>query len=208
MSLINVMLGNDDFKSNLSFLIQQSRANGKRIYTVISNTTVQLNKDFALGGYSYVPPTPFIYKDWERKEQEHYPRQCRYDGVMSTGKTLRAYNIRQRKLTIAKELNRIFKKDLRKTILVTHAPPYQSKLDHISKTEHVGSKDIRRFIEKKQPYLTLHGHIHETVKISGQFKQKIKGTLCASTGNDHKLQKPFVLSFNVYEREKIKRMQI
>ena len=48
---------------------------------------------------------------------------------------------------------------------------------------HVGSMALRLFIEQYQPYLTLHGHIHETVEMSGNFKHKIGETLCLSSGN-------------------------
>ncbi|MBA7613993.1 3',5'-cyclic adenosine monophosphate phosphodiesterase CpdA [subsurface metagenome] len=46
-------------------------------------------------------------------------------------------------------------------ILVTHAPPYDTKLDQIADGTHVGSKSIRKFIEQKQPLVALCGHVHE-----------------------------------------------
>jgi len=46
-------------------------------------------------------------------------------------------------------------------ILVTHAPPYDTKLDQIPDGTHVGSKSIRKFIEQKQPLVALCGHVHE-----------------------------------------------
>ena len=48
-----------------------------------------------------------------------------------------------------------------KRILVTHAPPYDTKLDQIPDGTHVGSKSIRKFIEQKQPLVALCGHVHE-----------------------------------------------
>jgi len=36
-------------------------------------------------------------------------------------------------------------------------------LDITGNDMHVGSFAVRQFIEKYQPHLTLHGHIHETV---------------------------------------------
>lgn len=47
-----------------------------------------------------------------------------------------------------------------KIILVTHQPPYKTKLDKIY-GEYSGSKSIRKFIEKFQPSLCISGHIHE-----------------------------------------------
>ncbi len=46
-------------------------------------------------------------------------------------------------------------------VLVTHAPPYGTKLDQIADGTHVGSKSIRKFIEQKQPLVALCGHVHE-----------------------------------------------
>ena len=48
-----------------------------------------------------------------------------------------------------------------KWVLVTHAPPYGTKLDQIKAGTHVGSKSIRQYIEQKQPPVSLCGHVHE-----------------------------------------------
>ena len=47
------------------------------------------------------------------------------------------------------------------TILVSHAPPYNTNIDRLKNGKHVGSKAIRRFIECHSPDLCLSGHIHE-----------------------------------------------
>jgi uncharacterized protein len=46
-------------------------------------------------------------------------------------------------------------------ILVTHAPPYGTRLDRLRNGRHVGSRSIRTCIEKYQPDLCITGHIHE-----------------------------------------------
>jgi Icc-related predicted phosphoesterase len=54
-----------------------------------------------------------------------------------------------------------FKKhDLSKSILITHAPPYKTKVDLVH-GEHVGNKSIRKFIDTAQPSLVVTGHLHE-----------------------------------------------
>ena len=56
-----------------------------------------------------------------------------------------------------------FKKEIKKNdkvILVSHAPPYGTKVDKIG-SEHCGNKSIRKFIDKKKPDLVICGHIHE-----------------------------------------------
>lgn len=49
-----------------------------------------------------------------------------------------------------------------KFILVTHNPPKNTKLDKIISGENVGSIEIRKFIEKKQPLVAISAHIHES----------------------------------------------
>jgi Icc-related predicted phosphoesterase len=46
-------------------------------------------------------------------------------------------------------------------ILISHAPPKNTKLDMTSLGGHVGSISVRNFIEEYKPILTLCGHIHE-----------------------------------------------
>ena len=45
-------------------------------------------------------------------------------------------------------------------VLVTHAPPHNTKLDKIGK-DHVGNKSIRNFIKDNKVDLGISGHIHE-----------------------------------------------
>ncbi len=67
-------------------------------------------------------------------------------------------------------------KDMKNFILHTHPPPYDTKLDSAPKVDEnlkivykgggtvltsVGSTAVKAFIEKYQPLLGLHGHIHE-----------------------------------------------
>ena len=48
-------------------------------------------------------------------------------------------------------------------VLVSHTPPYKTKVDIVSGGHHVGSVSVRDFIEKYQPQVCLTGHIHEAV---------------------------------------------
>ena len=59
-----------------------------------------------------------------------------------------------------------------KIILVTHAPPSNTKLDLLP-IGHVGSKSIRRFIEEFQPEIALSGHLHEHFKDEDKIKKSI-----------------------------------
>jgi len=72
-----------------------------------------------------------------------------------------------------------------------HAPPFGFALDlapRLDKNlvqaadskEHVGSRAVARMIEKYQPLLGLHGHIHES-----RGAQKIKRTLIVNPGSEY-----------------------
>ncbi|MHA1617006.1 MAG: metallophosphoesterase [Candidatus Njordarchaeales archaeon] len=52
-----------------------------------------------------------------------------------------------------------------RSIFVSHGPPYGTRLDKVMRIKHVGSKELRKFIEEKQPLLVLTGHIHESAGI-------------------------------------------
>jgi putative phosphoesterase len=64
---------------------------------------------------------------------------------------------------LEKLMNEIKDQEIR--ILVTHAPPYNTKTDILPSGEHVGSESIRRIIEEYQPTLNVCGHIHESKAI-------------------------------------------
>ncbi|MBW2998143.1 metallophosphoesterase [Candidatus Woesearchaeota archaeon] len=48
----------------------------------------------------------------------------------------------------------------KKNILVTHQPPYKTKVDEIITNEHAGSKSIKKYL--KYFNLSISGHLHET----------------------------------------------
>lgn len=59
----------------------------------------------------------------------------------------------------AKKLIKKTKKD-DKVILVTHAPPYKTRLDKIN-GNYAGNKSIRHFIETNNILLAVSGHLHD-----------------------------------------------
>jgi uncharacterized protein len=77
-----------------------------------------------------------------------------------------------------------------------HVPPYNTNLDIAPELDDtltpklsvtggfkmipVGSKAVRRAIEKYQPLVSLHGHIHES-----RFAQKLGETMCINPGSEY-----------------------
>jgi Icc-related predicted phosphoesterase len=64
----------------------------------------------------------------------------------------------------------------KKIILVTHAPPYRTRLDKLD--GHCGNKSIRKFIEKNGIDLLVCGHLHENF---GK-EDRIRKTKCINPG--------------------------
>lgn len=62
-------------------------------------------------------------------------------------------------------------------ILLTHAPPMDTRLDRIHSGKHIGSVALRGFIEEHQPLLAVCGHIHEARGVD-----KIGGTAMVNPG--------------------------
>lgn len=80
-----------------------------------------------------------------------------------------------------------FKKTIKdsKVILVTHAPPYGTKLDFLIGSNHTGCKTITDFIKDIKPKLAICGHLHENFN----KKDIINKTLIINPGPEGKLIK-------------------
>ena len=66
-------------------------------------------------------------------------------------------------------------------ILVSHAPPMNTRMDVLWSGIHAGSHAIRKFIESEKPSLVLCGHIHEA-----RGKDSINGSLIVNPGPAHR----------------------
>ena len=210
---ILLMMGNDDCASNLDVLEECD------IFEVIHGKRIQLTSGLELVGYSYVPISPFGIKDWEKMDLTNIPflnwlsytnRLKKYSGFKSNELEWQdfEFNDEMRKtdsieLDLAQEL---YRTNAGKTIYVIHTPPNKTKLDQTRHVGHVGSFAVRSFIKTAQPYLTLHGHIHETVEVSGSFKSHIGKTLCLTSGNDNTKDELAALVLDINEPEKVRRI--
>jgi Icc-related predicted phosphoesterase len=145
-------------------------------------------------GYGYVPPTPFLLKDWERYDVSRYVDP----GCVSPEEGIRTVLIPIREIkytSIEKDLSKLAGDDnLDRAVFLIHSPPYQTKLDraaldgrmvdHAPLDVHVGSVAVRRFIEQRQPLLTLHGHIHESARLTGGWQDRLGRTVMFSAAHD------------------------
>ncbi len=148
---------------------------------------------FPVFGYSYVPPSPFLMKDWERYDVSRYVDP----GCVSPEEGSRSVPIDAsvaRYSTIQDDLVELTQgQELANAIMLFHAPPYNTALDraaldgkqidHAPLDVHVGSIAIRKFILQRQPCITLHGHIHESASITGSWKEQLGVTHCFSAAH-------------------------
>ena len=74
--------------------------------------------------------------------------------------------------------------DWERAVLVCHAPPRGTGLGNISAETDVGSAAVRAWIERYQPLLTLHGHIHESPRVTGVDTVQIGRTTVHQPGQE------------------------
>ena len=208
---IMLIMGNDDFKANYDFL----KENEKKFKYILLDEKPFNWRGYFITGYSFVPYTPFKYKDWEKADLINKKETDRKDivleGIRSSEKGFVPHhiNLDERKDSIEKDLNDMLKKiNTKKTIMVIHCAPYNTSLDLIKDNKHVGSEALRKVIEEKQPLLTLHGHIHESVELSGNFMDKIKNTICISPGNDYRENKINIIEIDMNNLKESKRISL
>jgi hypothetical protein len=110
-------------------------------------------------------------------------------------------------------------KDKETAIFNFHAPPYQTKIDEAPQLDEdlnpviqggrvvmvpVGSKAVRKMIEKYQPFLGLHGHIHESCGST-----KIGKTYCVNPGSEYAegILREFLIEFTGNKITKLQRIE-
>lgn len=173
--------GNDDWEAMLPLLETKGR--------LLHGRSLPFLDGYQIAGYGCVPVTPFGMKDFDRYdvdgwEPQNEPARCLWsspDGV----KDVSLQQVRARG-TIAADLQRLGSlSDPGRTIYVLHSPPYATSLDRLhGGITPIGSRAIRQFIDRRQPPLTLHGHVHESpgVELLGR-------TVCVNPGDSmHQLR--------------------
>jgi Icc-related predicted phosphoesterase len=186
-----IILGNDDPRVEEEALFQ-GEAEG--LWQYIHNRKTRFG-DFPVYGYAFVPPTPFRLKDWERYDVSRFTDPGCVPPTEGTRTTNPEEDIEY--CTIAKDLAELTgEDDLSHAVMLFHSPPYQThldraaldgvKIDHVPLDVHVGSIAIKRFIETRQPMVTLHGHVHESARITGFWSEKIGNTFAFNAATDQK----------------------
>ena len=184
IQLIFLIAGNWDL--GYSFLFRQTP---EKIVD-LNQKSCRLENGYELLGYPFVPPTPFRPKDFEKMDDREtpWPPQKNPSYVRSSDQSdplipVNPHRYLRERETIEEDLDR-FPKPLqsRKAIYVMHSPPFGTRLDLIEGGKSAGSRSIRTFIQKNQPLLTLHGHIHESPALSGAYMDQLGETLSINPG--------------------------
>jgi len=151
-------------------------------------------RGYTVFGYACVPPTPFRLKDWERYDVSRYVDP----GCSSPEEGMRTVPASESDVrygTIQKDLDSLVRdRPLDRAIMLFHSPPYKSALDRaaldgrtvdfVQLDVHVGSIAIERLISRRQPCVTLHGHVHESARITGEWSTRLGETYAFSAAHD------------------------
>lgn len=178
---LGLLMGNDDWAANLDVL---ERHHGG-LWHHLHERVVSL-ADVPVAGLSYVPITPFQMKDWDRWEDGEEESPLRLEGYRSDASGMVrpfALDPADRRPTLHEALEALAAQcAARDTIFALHSPPLGTGCDQMGQGQHVGSRAIRAFIERHQPKLVLSGHIHESVRVSGAWRDRLGASVCVNPG--------------------------
>lgn len=177
---VYLILGNDDYKIDIPGIIKGEE---KDLWKFLDSKKTRFGP-YTIYGYSYVPPTPFRNKDWEKYDVDLTIKP----GCTPPDKVL-LDNLDNEKSnsSIVQDLKELISDDpMDRAIFMFHTPPYNTLLDKIPSGDYIGSKAVLNLIEEKQPYITLHGHAHESPRLTGSWQQEIGRTRLFSAAHDGK----------------------
>jgi Icc-related predicted phosphoesterase len=184
------ILGNDDGRFEEASILDAAT---RGVWEYVHGRSVNFDR-FKVYGYAFIPPTPFLLKDWERYDVSRYVDP----GCISPENGWRSIPVSEKEMkdsTIKKDLELLTNDDtLENAVILFHSPPYNTKLDraaldgrmidYVPLDVHVGSIAIQRFIEARQPLLTLHGHVHESARLTGAWRGRIHRSHLFSAAHD------------------------
>ena len=189
------MFGNDDVGSRLPYWREVIAAHEYAFD--LTDRWHELPEGFRIRGVNHVPDAPFGYKEWMVLDSPGWPRPlqtCR--AIVSGPNGFEAIPDVERfcaeRPTLADILANLSVDavDMSRSIVVTHAPPDGlglGTLGGILRGKDVGSAAVHAWIEKHQPLLALHGHIHESPDVTGIHTAPVGRTVCHQPGQKAQL---------------------
>ena len=180
---IHFVLGNDDWSANLPLLTGSGIPGLHHVHREVR----PLLGDSWIAGLASVPMTPFRMKDWDRWEEGLDPAAVLQGLRSGPDGLLHPFDFRGREEAerLALDLEALEQgagAARQPLVCLFHGPPHGTSLDQIAGGAHVGSREVRRFLERARPLVSLHGHIHESPAVSGQFADLVGETICVNPG--------------------------
>ena len=202
------LFGNDDLRSvHEDWLALAGSKRGvydlaQRWYTLPGGVTIR--------GCSWVPDYRFGLKDWclrDRADAAPVPTRGRSvvttnDAVVEIDDPVAFFAARP---TLEEHLDTLAgpSDSLERAVVVSHAPPANLELGTLWSGEDVGSKSVHAWVSRRQPLLTLSGHIHESPDVGLAMRgepshtAKLGRTTCHQPGQ----ALPTELTYSVIEIE-------
>jgi len=180
---VYIVPGNCDKPVSINYL-EKMQYNGLLNIFNLSGTKI---KGIEFFGYHYIQPGPYKIKDWERRDLDN-------DNIVFEGTCLLSDGNDKLNVVPNDFLNYLpsIEEDLsilnnKESVWVIHTPPFGGILDKNYANVCGGSKAVRKSIERVQPILTLHGHIHEAPRMSGWWYEQIGDTISVNPGSGDSL---------------------
>lgn len=181
-----LILGNDDPRIEEEKIKQIQH--DKHLWDYIHHRKVTLF-GYDIYGYSFIPPSPFALKDWEKYDVSRFVDP----GCIAPTEGIRSVNpdYNPEFSNIKNDLHELTtSSNLTRSVFLFHTPPYDTPLDRaaldgkmidfVPLDVHIGSIAVQRFIKERQPLLTLHGHVHEASDITDSWSVHLGKTLAVS----------------------------
>ncbi|MFX1499549.1 MAG: metallophosphoesterase [Promethearchaeota archaeon] len=181
------LLGNDDL--GIFDNLFQKTCDKYSFVANIAQMKFQIeNSKYEFIGMNWIPDLPFGLKDRARKDNPDfkYPKQIGKQYLSTPNGFKRIENwfsYADNLPTIEDELRNLVKpSNIDNTIYIFHSPPANLDLDVTHDGKKVGSNTEFSFLKKRQPKLSLHGHIHESPDVLGKWYSKIGNTIAIQPG--------------------------
>ncbi|MFQ6048708.1 MAG: metallophosphoesterase [Phycisphaerae bacterium] len=139
----------------------------------------------SLLGYPCSPPCPHWAKDFERLDRPGqstpFTQGAVWNARLGRIEPVDAAQYLASQPSIEEDLARMARVE-RPWILVAHVPPSSLGLDRLETGESVGSQAMLQFLRRRQPDVSLHGHVHESPRMTGLFWRRIGRTIAINPG--------------------------
>ncbi|MFO0972502.1 MAG: metallophosphoesterase [Phycisphaerae bacterium] len=183
---VATVFGNHDWLSSAAAIDELARQM-PQLHVLTHERAIEL-AGLPFVGYSRTPPTSGYTKDFERLDLpgDLLPLVggARWDPVRKRAQTGPAKHQYTQFPSIGEELERLAA-PATPWVFVCHCPPHDTVLDSNFQREPIGSRGVRQAIEKRQPLLSLHGHVSSSPDITGACQTTLGKTVAINVGQHH-----------------------